>query len=113
MSPAARPPGGGREPDGRGPDGPGADGPGIYIGRLALRVTGLDEDEARALGHLVAQDLPASLPGMPPGLDRVRIQVTADEPGRPGLLARRIADELGRILTRRQGPGHPGGGAIR
>jgi hypothetical protein len=101
--------------DGRGQGGRGTGGLDVYVGRLALRVTGLDEDEARTLGRLVARDLPASLLGAAPQahLDRVRIQVTADEPGRTDLLARRITDELGRILTRGQGPGHPGGEAVR
>ena len=116
MSAAAGRPGDNASGQGRGgrePGGPG--GPGVHVGRLALRVTGLDEDEARTLGHLVAQELPAGLLGAAPQahLDRVRIQVTADEQGRPELLARRIADELGRILARGQGPGHPGGGAVR
>lgn len=116
MSAAARRPADSAGGQGRGGRGPG--GPGFHVGRLALRVTGLDEDEARTLGHLVAQELQAGLPGAVPQtpqahLDRVRIQVTADEQGRPELLARRIADELGRILARGQGPGHPGGGAVR
>ena len=131
MSAAARRPAGsaggqgrgGREPGGQGRGGREPGGPGVHVGRLALRVTGLDEDEARTLGHLVAQELQAGLPGAVPQahldavpqahLDRVRIQVTADGPGQPELLARRIADELGRILARGQGPGHPGEGAVR
>jgi hypothetical protein len=109
MSPVATQPDGGHGRGGRG-----TGGPDVHIERLALRVTGLDEDEARALGRLVAQDLPASLPGaLHARLDRVRIQVTADEQDRPELLARRIADEVGRILARGQEPGHPGGGAVR
>jgi hypothetical protein len=116
MSAAARRPAGSAGEQGRGGREPG--GPGVHVGRLALRVTGLDEDEARTLGHLVAQELQAGLPGaVPPAaeahLDRVRIQVTADGQGRPELLARRIAGELGRILARGQGPGHPGGEAVR
>jgi hypothetical protein len=123
MSAAARHPAGsaggqgrgGREPGGQRRGGREPGGPGVHVGRLALRVTGLHEDEARTLGHLVAQELQAGLLGAASQahLDRVRIQVTADEQGRPELLARRIADELGRILARGQGPGHPGGGTVR
>jgi hypothetical protein len=108
----------GRPADGaseRGQDGRGTGDPDVHVGRLALRVTGLDEDEARTLGRLVAQGLPVSLLGAAAQahLDRMRIQITADEQDQPGLLARRITDEIGRILTRGQGPGHPGGEAVR
>ena len=110
MSAAAR-----RAADGTGEHGPAGRGPDIHVGRLALRVTGLDQDEAGTLGRLVAQELAGTLLDAAPQdrLGRVRIQVTADGRGRPELLARRIADELGRILARGQGAGHPGGEAVR
>jgi len=84
----------------------------VHVGRLALRVTGIDEAEARTLGRLVAEGLSGSLPAAAgDGLGRVRIQLTADaaEQGSPELLARRIGGELGRILMRGQAPGYPGG----
>jgi hypothetical protein len=86
-------------------------GPEMRVGRLALRVTGLDEGEARTLGHLVAEGLASGLPAAAGGgLGLVRIQLTADaaEQGRPERLARRIVEEFGRILTRGQAPGWPG-----
>lgn len=86
-------------------------GPEMRVGRLALRVAGLDEGEARTLGRLVAEGLASGLPGTAGGdLGRVRIQLTADpaEQGRPELLARRIVDEFSRTLMRGQVPGWPG-----
>jgi hypothetical protein len=114
--PSAGPPGAG----GRGRRSQEARGPDIRIDRLALRVTGLDEDAARTLARLVAQELPPGLTGpaavrLAAGqhLGRVRIQVTADaaEQGQPDLLARRIAGELARTLAHGQGPGAPDAGA--
>lgn len=82
-----------------------ADRPEVHIDRLTLRVTGLDEGAARTLARLVAEGL--ALHGTADDLGRVRIQVTDDaaEQGRPDLLARRIAGELGRVLAPGQGPG--------
>ena len=108
MSPAAVPPGGLPGARGRGLRSREARGPDVRIGRLALRVTGLDEEAARTLAGLVAEELPSRLTGPDAGrvtgdqhLGRVRIQVTADaaEQGQPDLLARRIAGELARILA--------------
>lgn len=82
-----------------------ADGPEVHIGRLTLRVTGMDEGAARTLARLVAEGLAHA--GMAGGdLGLVRIRLTA-EPGRPDLLAGRIADEVGRLLAPSQ---HPGAG---
>jgi hypothetical protein len=77
----------------------------FHIDRLTLRVTGLDEEAARTLAGLVAEGL--ALHGAAGDLGRVQIQLTADaaEQGRPDLLARRIAGEVGRVLGRGQGPG--------
>ena len=90
----------------------GRPGPDVWIGRLALQVSGLDEGTARALARLVAQGLPPEVAGLAGGLGRVRIQVTVDaaEQGRPELLARRIANELGRVLAGGQARGGPGAG---
>jgi len=93
-------------------DGSGATGPAVHVDRLVLRVAGLDEGAARTLARLVAEGLEPSLFLMagPGGLSRLRIEVTASsaDHGRPDLLARRITNELGRIL----GPGR-GGEAVR
>jgi hypothetical protein len=85
----------------------------VHIGRLALRVAGLDEDAARALGRLVAQRLTPGLlrPAGLAGLDslQVEIQASATDHGVPDLLARRIADEIGRVLAHdRVSGGHDG-----
>ena len=87
--------------------GPGGE---VRIERLALRAAGLDEDAARVLARLVAEGLtpgllrPASVAGLD-GLDglHVEVQAGADEPGNLDALARRIVDEIGRVLVR--GPG--------
>ena len=81
-------------------------GPHLHIGRLALRVSGVDEGEARELARLVAAELASGPLRVIAGddLGRVRIEVTAaaTEAGRPDLLARRISGELGRVLERDQ-----------
>jgi hypothetical protein len=81
-------------------------GPHLHIGRLALRVSGVDEGEARELGRLVAAELASGTLRVTAGddLGRVRIEVTTAvaEAGRPDLLARRISGELGRVLERDQ-----------
>jgi len=87
----------------------------IRIDRLALRVTGLDENAARALARLVAGGLtPGRLgPAGSSGLDQLRLQVQADaEHGEPALLAHRIVDEIGRALARERAPGGPAGEEI-
>lgn len=84
-------------------------GPEVHVDRLALRVAGLDENAARTLARLIAEGLVPGLPELTGGnLGRVRVQVTADaaEAGRPELLARRIADELSRVLGRGRDPGY-------
>jgi hypothetical protein len=96
-----------------GPADPGAE---VRVDRLALRVTGLDERAARALARLVAEGLVPWLPELAGGdLGQVRIRVTADaaEQGRPELLARRIAGELGRVLGHSRDPGYPDEEAAR
>ena len=97
--------------------GPGAAAPAVYIDRLRLRVVGLDEGAARTLARLVAMSLEPGVLG-PAGtadLGRLQINVTASaaEQGRPDLLARRIASELGRALARGRAPGGPDGEAVR
>jgi len=88
----------------------------VHIDRLVLRVAGLDEDAARALGRLVAQGLAAGLarPSGTAGLDSLRLEVTTTEAARdaaPDLLARRIAGEIGRVLARDRAAGGPDGEA--
>lgn len=85
----------------------------IRIGRLALRVAGLDEDAARMLARLVAERL---TPGLlrPPGragLDSLHLEVQAGaaEQGDPDLLAQCIVDEIGRVLARDRVLGRPDG----
>jgi hypothetical protein len=90
-------------------------GPEVYIDRLALRVTGLDEAAARALARLVAEGLAPGLPELAgSSLGRVRLQVTAGaaEYESPELLARLIAGELSRVLGPGQDPGYPGEEAV-
>ena len=85
-----------------GPGGRPADG--AHIDRLVLRVTGLDEDAARALASLVAEGLAAGLPRAAgaAGLDSLRLEVAATSADQkaPDLLARRITDAIGRTLAR-------------
>lgn len=85
----------------------------VRIGRLALRAAGLDEDAARLLARLVAEGLTPSLlrsAGLA-GIDslRVEVQAGAAEQGSPDLLARRIVDEIGRVLARDRVSGGPEG----
>ncbi len=88
----------------------------VRIGRLALRVAGLDEDAARTLALLVAEGLTPGMlhPAGIAGLDRLRVEVTAGAAGQatPELLARRIVDEIGRVLARSRAPGGAGGEAV-
>lgn len=87
----------------------------IHIDRLALRVAGLDEDAARALARLVAE-------GLAPGMlrvtgmtapDSLRVEVQADtKESTPDLLARRIVDEIGRVLARDRISGAPDAEAV-
>jgi hypothetical protein len=76
----------------------------VHIGRLALRVGGLDEDAARALARLVARKLTADLlrPAGAAGLDslQVEVELTGTDRGEPDMLAQRIADQIGRVLAR-------------
>jgi hypothetical protein len=89
----------------------------IHIGRLALRVAGLDEDAAGTLARLVAERLAASLL-QPPGLAgveslRVAAQAAAAEQGNPDLLAQRIVAEIGRVLARDRVSAGPDGEVAR
>ncbi len=94
---------------------PGADGAGhggdVHIDRLALRVSGLDEDAARALARLVAEGLAASLlrSAGAAGLDSLRVEVELSDTGQvePDALAQRIVDQVGRVLARDRASGGP------
>ena len=85
----------------------------IRIDRLALRAAGLDEGAVRSLARLVAEGLtpgllrPAGLAGV--GSLRVEVQASAAEQDNPDLLARRIIDEIGRVLARDRVSGAPEG----
>jgi hypothetical protein len=88
----------------------------IHIDRLALRVTGLDEDAARELAYLVAAGL---TPGMlraagDAGLGSLRVTATAEpaDQNQPDRLARRIVSELGRVLARDRASGGPDGEVV-
>jgi hypothetical protein len=88
----------------------------IRVDRLALRVAGLDEDAARALARLVAEGLTPGLLRAPGavGLDSLRVEVKADtENDTPYLLARRITDEIGRVLARDRASGAPEAETVR
>jgi hypothetical protein len=88
----------------------------IRVDRMALRVAGLDEDAARALARLVAEGL---APGLlratgGAGLDSLRVEVQADtRDDTPDLLARRIVDEVGRVLARDRVSGGPDAETVR
>jgi hypothetical protein len=89
----------------------------IRIGRLALRVAGLDEDAAGTLARLVAERLAPSLLE-PPGLAgvqslRAAVQAGAAEQGNPDLLAQLIVDEIGRVLARDRVSAGPDGEVAR
>ena len=87
----------------------------VRVGRLALRVAGLDEDAARALARLVAEGLAPGLlrPAGIAGLDSLRVEVQAEaEDDTPELLARRIIGEIGRVLARDRVAGGPDGEAV-
>jgi hypothetical protein len=85
----------------------------VRINRLALRAAGLDEDAARLLARLVAEGLtpgllrPAGLAGV--GSLRVEVHAGGTDQGKPDLLARRIVDEIGRVLARDRVSGGPEG----
>ena len=91
---------------------PGDAEPAAHIGRLGLRVTGLDQAAARTLARLVAEGLAPDLvrSAANAGLDHLQIEVTASaaDQARPDLLARRITSELGRALAHGHGPGDAG-----
>jgi hypothetical protein len=83
----------------------------VHVGRLALRVSGLDEDAARVLARLVAERLTADLlrPAGAAGLDCLQVEVRLGDTGQagPDALARRIADQVGRALARDRASGGP------
>lgn len=96
----------------RGAGGPGAAMPAgdVHIERLVLHVAGLDRDAALALARLVAEGLASGLPrsGGVASLDSLQVEVSAGaDQGKPGLLARRIIDEIGRVRARGRAPGGP------
>jgi hypothetical protein len=107
VSPAAGAPDGSPGPRDAGPAGD------VQIGRLALRAAGLDEGAARLLARLVAEGLTPGLlrPAGLAGLDSLRLEVRASaaDQRRPDLLARRIIDEIGRVLARDRVSGGPDG----
>ena len=74
----------------------------VHIGRLALRVSGLDEGAARTLARLVAERLTADLlrPAGAGGLDSLKVEVTpgASDRAGPDALAQHIADQVRRAL---------------
>jgi glycine cleavage system aminomethyltransferase T len=87
----------------------------VHVGRLALRVAGLDEDAARALARLVAEGLAPGVlrPAGIAGLDSLRVEVEAAAGAdTPDLLARRIVGEIGRVLARDRVAGGPDGEAV-
>jgi hypothetical protein len=92
------------------PASPGAAGD-VHVDRLALRVSGLDEDAARALARLVAERLTADLlrPAGVAGLDSLQIEVRLSDTDQvePDALAHRIADQVGRALARDRASGGP------
>lgn len=104
MSPRAARPGAGQPADE------------VHIDRLALRVTGLDEDAARELAYLVAAGLAPGLLRAAGGTGLGSLQVTTTaEPAdqdRPDLLARRIVSEIGRVLARDRVSGGPDGEVV-
>lgn len=84
----------------------------VRVERLSLRVSGLDEDAARALSRLVAEGLAPVLGRASAGigLDHLQVEVPA-ESGPPGVvgagagtsteeLAARIVERVGRVLAR-------------
>jgi hypothetical protein len=86
----------------------------VHIERLALRVAGLDEDAAVALARLVAEGLAPGLAGYGglAGAGGLHVEVTAPGQGGPDILARRIVDEIGRVLARDRVAGGPDGEAV-
>jgi hypothetical protein len=85
----------------------------VRIDRLALRAAGLDEGAARLLARLVAEGLTPGLlrPAGLAGMDSLRVEVQASpaDQDQPDLLARRIVDEIGRVLARDRVSGGPDG----
>ena len=83
----------------------------VHIDRLALRVAGLDEDAARVLARLVAEKLADSLwpaaGAARPGPLRAEVRLSAGDQAGPDILARHIADQVGRALARDRAAGGP------
>ncbi len=88
----------------------------VHIDRLALRVTGLDEDAARTLARLVAEKLAAGLPPLTGsaslGSLRAEVRLGAGDHAEPDIMAARIADQVGRLLARDRAAGWPDGEAV-
>ncbi len=85
----------------------------VQLGRLSLRLAGLDDDAARRLATLVAEGL---TPGMlrraaSCGPDSLRLDVAGGyrDAEEPEVLARRIVDAIGRALARDRVAGGPVG----
>lgn len=73
----------------------------LNVDRVRLQVQGLDEDAARMLGRLVAENLANDL-RLPAGaevVDSLKLEVTAKPGTAPDELARRIAEMAGRALS--------------
>jgi hypothetical protein len=90
----------------------------VHVERLQLRVAGLDEQAAQTLARLVAEGLAPSLGRVHAGagLDHLRLELAAGTQAHaagedPELLARRIVEQLGRMLAREPGLGPSGEGA--
>jgi hypothetical protein len=103
---------------GWGPRAPGTATPAgdLHIDRLVLHVAGLEEGTEVALARLVAAGLATGMlrsHGMP-GLDNLHVELTAGaaERAKPDLLARRIVDEIGRVLGLGRASGGPDEGAL-
>lgn len=92
------------------PPSPGAGGD-VHVDRLALRVSGLDENAARTLARLVAERLTADLlrPTGAAGLDSLQVEVKLRDTDQiePDALAQRIAGQVGRALARDRASGGP------
>ena len=75
------------------------------VGRLALRISGGDEDAARSLGRLVALGL-ADSQALPPGrgrIDQLQVQLNAEPGENPQDLARRIVARLTGAINQSRG----------
>ena len=88
----------------------------VHVGRLALRVAGLEEGAARTLARLVAEKLAATLSPSAGAarLDSLRAEVrlSAGDENKPDILAQQIADQVSRALARTGTAGGPDTGVV-